>query len=196
MKYEYKNSEELYFSYYLDELKKIGIISDYTYEEETFELSGDVKYSYTKITKLKTKTKVEDITKSLLKPCTYTPDFVITFPKAIKGFCGVIDTLGAPLFIMSGRENKCYVDVKGVYAGKTNSTQYTFPIKQKWMYQKYSIYTNKVVPYKLFENTFTPYKVMKEEVYKRDIVKRGIKKGDTKLKFNLLRIKDWLQKMN
>ena len=186
MKNKYKNKEETYFSYYLDELLEHGIIDSYTYEEITFGLSSDIKYSYTKVTELKTKTKYEDITKSLLKPCTYTPDFIIEVSKAILGFIGVIDTLGKQPLVVSGENPKCYVDVKGMFAGRTNSTQYTFPLKQKWMYQKYGIYTNKVIPYKLFAQTFTPYKVIKEEVYKRDIDKRGIKSGDSKLTFPVL----------
>jgi hypothetical protein len=188
---EYKNNEELYFSYYLDELREHKFIRGYTYELDTFELSEDVEFTYTKTTELKTKTKVETKTKSLLKPCTYTPDFVITFSDDIKGFCSTVDTL--PIFILSGKDNKGYIDVKGMFAGRTNSTQYTFPLKQKWIYQRHGIYTNKIVPYKLFEQTFTPQKVLDAEVYKRDIPKRGIKMGDTKLKHKITTIKEWLK---
>ena len=53
-----------------------------------------------------------------------------------------------------------YIDVKGEFAGRTNSTQYTFPIKQKWMYDKYQIYVNKIVPSKLFKQTFEPAKLL------------------------------------
>jgi len=194
---KYKNKEELYFSYYLDELKKAGIIESYTYEEETFELSEDIKYSYNKVTKLKTKVKTEIKEKSLLKPCTYTPDFIIkmSISGRILGFMNRLEGMDNSTFKMSGPEPKCYIDVKGVFAGRTNSTQYTFPLKQKWMYQKYGIYTNKIVPDKLFAQTFTPYKVIQEEVYRTNIPKRGIKKGDTKLKYQIITINEWLQKI-
>jgi hypothetical protein len=189
---KYKNNEELYFSYYLDELIEHKIIKSYTYEQETFTLSEDVVFSYTKITELKTKTKVENKTKSLLKPCTYTPDFVITFsPK--RGVWGQPDLF--PTFVVI-KGKKAYVDVKGMFAGRTNSTQYTFPLKQKWLYKDYGIYTNKIVPDKLFESTFTPQKVIDTEVYKRDIPNRNIKMGDTKLKYKITTIKEWLKTIN
>jgi hypothetical protein len=190
---EYKNDEELYFSYYLDELKENKIIKDYTYEQETFTLSEDIDFYYTKITELKTKTKVENKRKSLLKPCTYTPDFVVTFSTTRKGIWGQPDIF-PPFIVMKGK--KGYVDVKGMFAGRTNSTQYTFPLKQKWLYKDYGIYTNKIVPYTLFEETFTPQKVIDTEVYKRDIPSRDIKGGDTKLKFKIKTIKEWLKSIN
>jgi len=190
MENKYKNKEELYFSYYLDELIEHKLITSYSYEEETFELSEDVKYAYRKYTQLKTKVKKQTIVKSLLKPCTYTPDFVIIADKPLEGFFNII--ANNPIFI-STDDLKCYVDVKGLFAGRTNSTQYTFPLKQKWMYQKYGIYTNKVVPEKLFAKTFTPKKVIEEEVFKRDNIKKGIKKRDSKLKFKVRTIEEYLK---
>ena len=83
-----------------------------------------------------------------------------------------------------------------MFAGRTNSTQYTFPLKQKWLYKDYGIYTNKIVPDKLFESTFTPKKVIDTEVYKRDIPNRNIKMGDTKLKYKITTIKEWLKTIN
>lgn len=190
MENKYKNKEELYFSYYLDELIEHKLITSYSYEEETFELLEDVKYAYRKYTQLKTKVKKQTIVKSLLKPCTYTPDFVIIADKPLEGFFNII--ANNPIFI-STDDLKCYVDVKGLFAGRTNSTQYTFPLKQKWMYQKYGIYTNKVVPEKLFAKTFTPKKVIEEEVFKRDNIKKGIKKRDSKLKFKVRTIEEYLK---
>ena len=192
MENKYKNKEELYFSYYLDELIEHKLITSYSYEEETFELSEDVKYAYRKYTQLKTKVKKQTIVKSLLKPCTYTPDFVIIADKPLEGFFNIM--ANNPTFI-STDDLKCYVDVKGMFAGRTNSTQYTFPLKQKWMYQKYNIYTNKVVPYTSFKDTFTPYKVIKKEKYIFNNVKKGIKKGDSKLKFETIAIEQWLEKL-
>ena len=194
MEYKYKNDEEKYFSYYLDELLDKGLITHFSYEEETFTLAEDVRFHYTKKTQLKTKLKIENKEKSLLKPITYTPDFIITGlnPNGYP-FSSLTLEKNIPIFLLSGDEVRTYVDVKGTFAGRTNSTQYTFPIKQKWMYQKYGIYTNKIIPYKLFEQTFTPKKVMEAEVYKRDIPKRGIKMGDTKLKYELKTIEQWMK---
>ena len=194
-KYTFLNDEELYFSYYLDELKQSGIVIDYQYEEETFELAPDQKFTYTKTTQLKTKVKTENITKSFLKPITYTPDFAITFSKNMGLFCDTTMTKGMPMFNIGmdidGNPTKSYVDIKGLFAGKTNSTQYTFPIKQKWMYDKFMIKVDKIVPFRLFEQTFTPKKVIELEVYRRDDQKRGINRGDTKLKYKIKTIEEW-----
>lgn len=192
---KYKNKEELYFSYYLDELKKAGIIKKYSYEEETFELSPKVEFDYQKITQLKTKLKIENKTKTLFQPCTYTPDFIIDGVKT-DGKLFSYDVKDMPIFLLSAHDGllKSFVDVKGVFAGRTNSTQYTFPLKQKWIYDKYKIYTTKIVPDKLFALTFTPKKVIEEEVYRRNDSKRDIKIGDSKLKFKIRTIDEYLNK--
>ena len=41
----YKNNEELFFSYYLDELKEKGFIERYEYEPETFDVSPEVTFN-------------------------------------------------------------------------------------------------------------------------------------------------------
>ena len=50
---EYKSKEELYFSWYLDELKDNGYITNYEYECDSYTLSH--KATYQTIKKLKTK---------------------------------------------------------------------------------------------------------------------------------------------
>ena len=188
----YKNKEELYFSYYLDELIDEGLLLKYEYEVQKFELSPDVQFTWTKKTQLKTKLKVEHKEKSLLKACTYTPDFILYSLTEIEGLSSTSLMNDIPILLIC--KGMTVVDVKGAFAGRTNSTQYTFPLKQKWLYDNYKLYTNKIVPDKLFQDTFTPAKVIAEEVYRRDNKNRGIKEGDSKLKFNPLTIKEWLAK--
>jgi len=95
---------------------------------------------------LKTKTKIVD--KFLLHPHRYTPDFVFYTTNLIERFDhGLVPCNG----------NIVFVDVKGVYAGgRHNNSSITFPISQKWVYAKFGIYINKVVPEKFFRKTFVP----------------------------------------
>ena len=101
----------------------------------------------TKVTKqLKTKTKIID--KFLLHPHTYTPDFAFYITNLIDRFEHDLITC---------KNNIVFVDVKGVYAGgRHNNSSITFPISQKWVYAKFGIYINKVVPEKFFRRTFVP----------------------------------------
>lgn len=201
----YKNNEELFFSYYLDELKEKGFIERYEYEPETFELSPEVTFNYVKTTQLKTKVKTENKTKALLHKHSYTPDFKIIPSNA--GFeCRMFDYLldSFPIFICSENAKNgmfdiafpCYIDIKGAFGGKL-STSITFPLNQKWMYQKYDIYVQKIKPFDLFKQTFMPKLVIEEMKYKRDYWKKGKllgKKGDSRLDYKPLTIKEWLDK--
>lgn len=201
MENKYKNNEELYFSYYLDELKEQGLIESYEYEPESFLLSDEITFNYTKTTVLKTKTKVENKTKALLHKHSYTPDFVIKPSSKGNG----INIFGwnleeFPLFITSGKVGeyaRSYIDVKGAFS-KNLSTSVTFPLNQKWMYQKYGIYVQKIKPFDLFKQTFMPKLVIEEMKYKRDYIKKGkllAKKGDSKLDYKPKTIKEWIAGM-
>ena len=203
----YRNTEELYFSYYLDELIEQNIVESYEYEPESFELTPEVTFNYIKTTVLKTKTKIEDKTKALLHKHCYTPDFkIMTLNKGheLNLFNIFLDSF--PIFICSQKKSNgendldfpCWVDIKGQFAGKTNSTQYTFPLNQKWMYDKYSIYVQKIKPFDLFKATFTPKKVIEEMVYKRDYIKKGkllAKQGDNRLGYEPITLETWMKKL-
>lgn len=201
---KYRNNEELFFSYYLDELKKHNIIESYEYEPKSFLLSDEVTFNYTKITQLKTKVKVEEKTKALLHKHSYTPDFKI-IPETIGYRRNIFSSnpKDFPIFIVSDYHEKylgrcCnFVDVKGTFS-RNLSTSITFPLNAKWMYQKYRIYVQKIKPFDLFKQTFTPKKVVEEMKYKRDYYKKGkllAKKGDSKLDYKYLNIEEWLKKV-
>lgn len=195
----YKNNEELFFSYYLDELKENGLIERYEYEPETFELSPEVTFNYVKTTQLKAKVKTENKTKALLHKHNYTPDFKI-IPTSWGYMSNIFeDSLQEfPIFVTSKVKDKyySYIDIKGQHAGKL-STAVTFPLNQKWMYDKHSIYVQKIKPFDLFKETFMPKLVIEEMKYKRDYWKKGKllgKKGDSRLDYKPLTIKEWLDK--
>ena len=196
----YKNNEELFFSYYLDEMKELGLIESYKYEPETFELSPEVTFDYIKNTQLKTKIKIEEKTKALLHKHCYTPDFKIL--PGLKGtdlniFSENYSTF--PIFIMKLEdESGCfltYIDIKGQHAGKL-STAVTFPLNQKWMFSKHEIYVQKIKPFDLFKQTFTPKLVIEEMKYKRDYWKKGkilAKQGDNRLGYDPITIEQWIK---
>ena len=68
-----QSNEELYFSWYCDELQERGIIKRYLYATNTFKLSESKQYTYTK----KLITKVKTLQGHLLDEHVYTPDFIV-----------------------------------------------------------------------------------------------------------------------
>lgn len=193
MKNIYKNNEELFFSYYLDEMKEQGLIESYEYEPETFELSSEITFDYVKTTQLKTKTKTENKTKALLHKHCYTPDFKIEPVNCYDDNKLFNQSCQLPIFIME-RGFHWWCDIKGQHAGKL-STAVTFPLNQKWMFSIHGIYVQKIKPFDLFKQTFTPKLVIEEMKYKRDYIKKGkliAKKGDSRLDYKPIIIEEWL----
>jgi len=70
------------------------------------------------------------------------------------------------------------------------SSSTEFPIHQKWVYQKYGYYIQKIKPYILFEDTFTPKEVISSEIYNNNT--RFGNKGASKLKYKPKSLKEWL----
>ena len=123
---------------------KRALVDGIIYHPSSFKLAP--KQTIKEEVQLKTKTKIVD--KFLLHPHKYTPDFVFYTTNLIERFDhGLVPCNG----------NIVFVDVKGVYAGgRHNNSSITFPISQKWVYAKFGIYINKVVPEKFFRKTFVP----------------------------------------
>jgi hypothetical protein len=146
---QFKSDEELFFSWWLDELKEAGIIYSWAYEFEPYVLSE----------------KVCKDGKTLLQSHSYIPDFFI---------CWSFSYTPAVKISISGGDNMfSLVDIKGKYSQNYNDA--AFPLNQKWMMQRYGIYVNKVIPIDgfrknkngekilkkcLFSETFTPKKYL------------------------------------
>lgn len=124
-KYQYnginlRSKEEVEFLQWLIEAKNNDYVIEYKYEPKTFILAPAKWHGKT----------------HLLHKQAYTPDFFISFTDKFNQF-----SHGLHL-----QNNSCYVDVKGTYTkGFANSSAYTFPILQKWLYDKYNIFVNKIV---------------------------------------------------
>jgi hypothetical protein len=169
----YESKEEVYFSWWIDELTKAGIIQDIKYQPKSFILSD--KFNIKFIEHLKTKTKERSV--NILADHIYTADWLIRWNKKahLKVYASIDDELTHtikryPLLANHNKEKDYYfsvVDVKGTF--NQNDAWRRFSIDQKWVMQKYGIYVQKIVPNPavsksgalkpataLFPNTFVP----------------------------------------
>ena len=170
---DFASKEEEYFYWWLDELIERNIVAAFKYQPKPFILSDPVSISYQK--QLKTKVKTVDI--SFLQDHTYQADFLFYWNPEYHGriFIGYEDLLDChinkyPLIANFSNQKKCYysvVDVKGTY--NQNDAWRRFSIEQKWVFQKYGIYVQKIITHPqvtkegkmipttaLFPNTFVP----------------------------------------
>lgn len=167
--------EEQYIEWYLQELREAGHILKYEYQPETFLLSPVQKYS--EVVTLKTKTRVDE--HSILQPHSYTPDYRIFWNSSAIGiFCKVLSekSINECLKVdksVNGNHKKAkfwsqlhktgipvsVIDVKPVFDMQNMTRQ--FVINQKWLYDKYDVYCQKVIHEDLFAKTFCPFRFTK-----------------------------------
>lgn len=162
---EYKSKEELYASWWLDDLKEKGIIIKYWYESNTFILSDAVWYLYRK----PLITKVKELKAELLEGHEYTPDFLVQWNKEYEGiFYRLLDkndyTTKPPFFAnTSTRDDGHYsfFEVKPNF-DQNNMTR-LFRITQKWMYERWKLYVDLIIMPNLFKKTFVPNRYLKTD---------------------------------
>lgn len=142
----FDSNEELEFYHWVIEAEKYKFISSWKYNIESFLLSP--KQTYTVEKKLKTKTKIVD--KHLFNSHQYSPDFII-----YKGENWNLIEDKVKLISLHN-EREFVIDVKGTF--QRNDGARSFSINQKWMFDKYNIYVNKVIPEKIFKLTWVPEK--------------------------------------
>ena len=153
----YDSPEELYVSWYLDELGEAEYLWSYDFQPVSFNLSLDVRYEWQQIMKTKTKS----MSSALLQKHVYTPDFKVHWADKsiglfIKSIKFVTINKSAPFWINNSGES--IWEVKPSF-DRNNMTR-LFTINQKWVYDKYGIYVQKIIPWKLFAETFTPEKYL------------------------------------
>lgn len=117
------------------------------------------------------------------RPKHYTPDFVFKFK------CNDLRE-SMSKYLLESPDGLVYVDVKGNYTKRLTSS-ITFPDRQAMMWDKHSVYVNKVIPEKLFQKTFVPNSLVKSHVYLRDS-KHGVK-GQSKFKFKTINYVDFIE---
>jgi len=165
------SNEEMYYSWYLDELRDAGFILDYK-PQYIFQLSGDVNHSYTKPMK-----RVDDkeIVYSLMKGHIYTTDFVIRWTEKAKGIF-YEDLLDPPPNTPLTKAHYVvqdgigYVEIKPKFDFK-NMTRLV-KLNIKWVWNLHSKYVQIVVPEEMFKETFTPQRFLLTD---KDMRKRTIK---------------------
>tara|TARA_R110000803_G_scaffold150334_1_gene215699 strand:- start:5 stop:640 length:636 start_codon:yes stop_codon:yes gene_type:complete len=151
-----RSDEEVYFTWYMDDLEEAGFIDHYNYEGEVYSMTEPLFLPWTK--QLATKTK--DMEFSALAKSTYNPDYNIYWDNSAKGiFIPGIPSKDKPYFAGSEfldltDQCKSTIDVKG--SGSKTSSDNIFPFKQKLMWLTHNIYVHKVIPQQLFKKTFTP----------------------------------------
>lgn len=180
---QYRSFEELYFSWYLDELIDLGVVKSYDYENICFEL--DAKGLQRPVFKYRTvrrkdgkQIKVLDDSQVLLRSDkSYTPDFTISYNEDHEYFdfffsVGNSNALhkDVPFHVIN---DDVYVEIKPHF-DQNNMTR-EFVIIQKWLYTK-GIFVQLIKPHKstksLFSSTFTPHRYLYTDV---SLIKRTIR---------------------
>jgi hypothetical protein len=163
---EFASDEEMYFSWYLDELLEAGYTYQWCFEPYTYRLSTIAKYDVK--TQLKTRTGVKRL--SLLQAHEYTPDFGAPFtPKATGIFYSTLtdgkNLKKTPFVANTDKYGQPYLiaEIKPAY-DKHNMIR-LFRINQKWMYFQNKVYVQEIVvdtknERGLFAKTFTPAKYL------------------------------------
>lgn len=161
---DYDSLEEVHFSWYLEQLVEAGVIKYWKYHPKPFILSDKVSCTY----EMELKTKIVNKEIFLLHDHEYTADFIIYWNPSYEGiFFYNISNNKDPrkaYFVAQKEKNYTVVDVKGQFIGPRNTTAVTFPLNQKWVYQKYGILVQKVIPKKLFHDTFVPDRYLLTDV--------------------------------
>lgn len=152
------SKEELHVAWWLDELKEKGYIERWTKADE-LELSAPLK--------------------GVIREHSYTADFLLSWVDG-KPFRN-INTRKA---LIDDNSSLTWLEVKPSF-DQNNMTR-AFKINQKWVYDKYRIYVNLVIPEKLFKQTFCP------ERYR--LTDSG--KGPRKLKESYLTLDEYIIKYN
>lgn len=137
----FDSDEELEFYCWLKEAESRGLIKNIRCHKISFNLSEKATIPFQK--HMKTKIKIVD--KFILHDHVYSPDFDFTIiGEKLKKFNFFIENQYKSKFMI--------VDVKGGFSKSVDR----FSINQKWVWSKYGLYVQKIVPEKLFKKTWVP----------------------------------------
>jgi len=139
-KHDFVSDEEFFVYHWLKEAERYGLVSDINYQPEPFILCPRASVPVTK--RLKTKSKTVD--KFLFHPHQYTADFQFVVSQ------GLSHLFVSPQF---GRE-VITIDVKGSFNLHGDPKQ--FAINCKWVWDKFNVHVEKIIPEKLFKKSFVP----------------------------------------
>lgn len=205
----FESKEEVYFYWWLKELEKRKLIYSIEYQPKPFQLSDKVFITWGK----QLKTKVKKQSTLFLDEKTYTADFLFYWNEKLlnKLFMCFDDTIyqsykNFPFIANKSKKNGQYfsvVDIKGTF--DEHNMQRIFSIDQKWIFQKYRIYVQKIITHPmvtdkgkiipataLFPNTFIPERFILTD--NKQTVKGKFK--SRKINYDFLLIDGYLKQLN
>lgn len=200
---DFTSDEEWFFYLYLEELLKHNIITSIKYQPKPFVLFNSINTTYQK--QLKTKSK--NIKINFLQNHQYQADFLFYWNPNVHKilFADHTDILNQSIKIFpfianySKTKDQYYsvVDVKGTF--NQNDAWRRFSIDQKWTFQNYGIYIQKIITHPqitktgkmipasaLFPNTFVPKRFL--------LTTKSLKKR--KINYSYILIDQYLKNLN
>jgi len=163
-------NEEIWFEWYLQELKTEGLIIRFFRPEPIQILSAAV---------LTVKSKKSSKVETLLQPLTYAPDFYVEWDTEHSNIDKFVKVLGKPMdknhknipFYGNLTESGVFslIEIKPNFNSSRAHSNTSFPIKQKFIYNLYQILVQKIVLFpngkakakkELFPLTFTPQRFL------------------------------------
>jgi len=165
---------ELYFSWWINELREIGFIHDCVHQPEQISLSPTV-YCEWETTKIKKKQfQIVRVNKRLISEHKYTPDYKIMFTvDAINVLISNVEYIDpdGSILLSCDPKNKlitfdrvALVECKPIF-DQNNMTR-EFKINQKWIYDQGKFINLVKIP-DFFERTFTPRLYIEDQIYKK-----------------------------
>jgi len=175
---DFDSKEEWYFSLWLYELAKTEMIHHANYHPKSFNLSDKITLSFD--LKMASKVKTKDY--HLFANHSYSADWSIYWTEKARNILIPGEQplnkspKEFPFFVQWSESKKLFfsvIDIKGSFAGPHNNSAVTFPLNQKWVYDKYKIYIQKIVlipritnkgkiipTHTLFTQTFLPRRLL------------------------------------
>jgi hypothetical protein len=196
-----QSDEEVYASWFFEELLAKGFIKEIIYQPPPFILAKDQTFDWDKPKPTKKEpNRTVGYTSTFLKGAEYTPDIkVIWTPKARDVFytadypktnkCNLfIAHEDAEGFIVS------IIEVKPVF-DDNNMTREVI-LKHKWVYSIHGIYVNMFIRDKAMPKLFTPERYILTQRYQKTYTdkKKGIvyRPGDSKIKWKVRTLEEYL----
>lgn len=180
----FESEEERLFYLYCKELEEEGYIESFDYQPEPFILLEDVKYNWKKTLK----TKIKEMESKLFQGHIYTPDFKIYWNEHSRNvfFNEIEDQVKLTEVPFIAQDKISYIETKGAF-DFNNMTRLAI-INIKWVYDKYGIYVNKIIPNGkktcLFAKTFVP----------KEAILTAKTKKPKKYKFKVNSLEDYLKR--
>lgn len=188
---KFDSKEEMYISWWINDLMKEGMITKVVYQPEPFHLSPSFTVDY--YVPYKKKEGGKYVSEPIISKHIYTPDIYVEWSNdAINIF--VHDLLGD----LKKKKNRLFIlpfcqydhDKETWYSFfevKPNHDRHNMTrlakINIQWVFYKYSKYVNIITPEKLFKKTFTPERYLYTD-------KSG---KPRKIKFKTILIKDYIK---